>query len=650
MYEEVPQSTVKFAMSKNPRAVMPSIYALETENKAGPSGGLLGTVQGKSSAEKLQMAKGTSQLDGKVQSKPEKILDKKEGEQARALFEHVKKFRIHTEEKDILYQMYKRQSFLRVFESTVFIVYICLYVPQMKHVSHCIDEFNMTGFTNYYCVYGMWRMNTMISTMYVLLLGIYTCLCFVNFYWIFHSNLKEYSFEKMRKESGIDDIPDVINDFAFLLHLIDQYDRLYSREFAVFLSDVSETKLLQMNLNNYWTIDKLKQSLSIDSQGKTELHLYMMPGIPSQVYELDEIEVLKLESVDMTIPASISKLKDLNELWLYNCNIKLNTQAHAFLKKNLLVLKIRFSSPQELPFWLYHMGKLQWLYLHGKLQGERGSINLHSFRELKQLQFLYLKLSMGTIPSPILELAATVTTLVIHNEGNKLFSLASLKVLKKLHNLGLIQCKLDKIPNFIFSLPDLEGIDLEDNSLKSLEELVSLQHFRKVTSLKFSRNKITSIPHHIGQISNIENLYLNNNLITVLNPAVCNLKKLNYLDISFNSIQQLPHEIGQLQELKYLVASNNNIAELPNELFTCIKLEKLILSQNKLTSLSPLVGDMTQLRYLELTGNQLETLPQELEKCVHLTKARLQIEKDIYATLPVYVRDQLQAGSWYAFT
>ncbi|XP_078506170.1 uncharacterized protein LOC144763964 [Lissotriton helveticus] len=641
MYEDIPQSTIRLAMSKNPKAGMPSIYAMENEGKGSPTGGL----QGSSSADKLQMALRTSPVDSKVQSKPEKILDKKEGEQAKALFEHVKKFRIHTEERDILYQMYKRQTFLRVFESIVFIVYICVFVPQMKHVSHCIDEFNMTGFVNHFCVYGMARMNNLMSTVYLFLLAVYTCLCFVNFYWIFHSNLKEYSFEKIRKESGIDDIPDVINDFAFLLHLIDQYDRLYSREFAVFLSDVSETKLLQMNLNNYWTIDKLKQSLSIDAQGKTELHLYMMPGIPSQVYELDEIEVLKLESVDMTIPSSISKLKDLNELWLNNCNIKLNNQALAFLKKNLLVLKISFSSPQEMPSWLYHMGKLQWLYLHGKLQGERGSINLHSFRELKQLQFLYLKLSMGSIPSPILELAATVNTLLIHNEGHKLFSLASLKALKKLNYLGLIQCKLDKIPNFIFSLPDLEGIDLEDNSLKSLEELVSLQHFKKVTSLKFSRNRITSIPHHIGQISNIESLYLNNNLITILNTAVCNLKKLSNLDISFNSIQQLPREIGQLQELKYLVASNNNIAMLPDELFTCINLEKLIVSHNKLTRLSHLVGNLTQLRYLELTGNLIETLPQELEKCVHLTKAGLQVEKDIYATLPIYVRKQLQAGS-----
>ncbi|KAK7891866.1 hypothetical protein WMY93_023829 [Mugilogobius chulae] len=167
------------------------------------------------------------------------VLDKKEGEQAKALFEKVKKFRLHVEEGDILYLINRHQR---------------------------------------------------------------------------HSGRK--------------------NDFAFMLHMIDQYDPLYSKRFAVFLSEVSENKLKQLNLNHEWTADKLRQRLQTNQNNRLELQLFMLPGLPDTVFELTELQSLKLEIINnVTVSASISQLEDLQELSLYQCSLKMHTAAVSFLKE-----------------------------------------------------------------------------------------------------------------------------------------------------------------------------------------------------------------------------------------------------------------------------------------------------------------------------
>ncbi|KAM4675840.1 volume-regulated anion channel subunit LRRC8C-like [Discoglossus pictus] len=574
-----------------------------------------------------------------------KILDKKEGEQAKALFEKVKKFRLHTEEKDILYKMYKRQTILRLLEAVIFVSYVSVLTPHMKHVTHCIDPLNITAYTDYYCVHGLWRMFYMLSIGYLFTLSVYTCICLYTVYWIFYFKLREYSFETMRKETGIDDIPDVINDFAFLLHLIDQYDKLYSWKFAVFLSDVSETTLLQINLNNFWNQEKLKQCLSTNPKGKTELRLCRLPGIPTQVFELGEIEVLKIELMkNLILISAISNLRLLNEIWVHNSIIKVETQALAFLKKNLDILQVTFTTPDEIPSWMYTLSQLQELYIEGHLQiDNKTTIVLQSFKELTQLKFLSLKLCMTKLPTAIMDLTSTLRGLTIHNDGSKLLALANLKKFTNLTHLKLIYCQLDHIPSSIFSLVNLEELDLSNNNLTSLEELISFQHLNKMITLRLSKNMISSIPPHIANATSLEMLRLNSNRLMTLSTGVFKLTKLCYLDVSKNAIHTMPAEIGKLEDLEYLSASNNHLTSLPDELFSCTKIQTLVLSHNQISSLPSLVGRLTQLSFLDLMDNKLEKLPVELEKCFYLKRNQLLIEKELFETLPLDMRERMKA-------
>ncbi|KAK1334073.1 hypothetical protein QTO34_005073 [Cnephaeus nilssonii] len=566
------------------------------------------------------------------------VLDKKEGEQAKALFEKVKKFRTHVEEGDIVYRLYMRQTIIKVIKFILIICYTVYYVHNIKFDVDCtVDIESLTGYRTYRLVifYGL--------------------ICMYTLWWMLRRSLKKYSFESIREESSYSDIPDVKNDFAFMLHLIDQYDPLYSKRFAVFLSEVSENKLRQLNLNNEWTLDKLRQRLTKNAQDKLELHLFMLSGIPDTVFDLVELEVLKLELIPDPEDAG-------------------------------------GAAPD------------------GQPEAENNRyIVIDGLRELKRLKVLRLKSNLSKLPQVVTDVGVHLQKLSINNEGTKLIVLNSLKKMVNLTELELIRCDLERIPHSIFSLHNLQEIDLKDNNLKTIEEIISFQHLHRLTCLKLWYNHIAYIPIQIGNLTNLERLYLNRNKIEKIPPQLFYCRKLRYLDLSHNNLTFLPADIGLLQNLQNLAITANRLeagdqavapwgeqycgapgcqrflrrarkapggcdhrAETLSaaegsqpvaqivlvrgpqgagrasedrgtapELFQCRKLRALHLGNNVLQSLPSRVGELTNLTQIELRGNRLECLPVELGECPLLKRSGLVVEEDLFNTLPPEVKERL---------
>ncbi|TDH08303.1 hypothetical protein EPR50_G00096280 [Perca flavescens] len=603
----------------------------------------------------LSPGEGSLEKTQSLRSIPEKIvadkpsasaLDKKEGEQAKALFEKVKKFRLHVEEGDILYLMYVRQTVFKVFKFLLIIAYNSSLVNKVRNRVSCQVEIqDMTGYRNFQCNHTMAHLFSKLSYCYLCLVAVYGLTSLYTSYWLFYRSLKEYSFEYVRQETGINDIPDVKNDFAFMLHMIDQYDPLYSKRFAVFLSEVSENKLKQLNLNNDWTADKLRQRLQTNSNNRLELQLFMLPGLPDTVFELTELQSLKLEIINnATIPGSISQLEDLQELSLYQCSLKSQTTATSFLKENLKVLRVKFDDNRELPNWMYVLRNLEELYLTGSLSPDASkNIALESLREMKGLKLLYLKSNLTKIPQSIVDVSSHLQRLYLHNDGTKLVMLNNLKKMTNLIELELVHCDLERIPHAIFSLTNLQELDLKENNLRSIEEIISFQHLRKLTCLKLWHNGIMYIPEHIKKLGSLERLYFSHNKIEILPSHLFLCNKLRYLDVSNNDIRFIPPEIGVLQSLQYFSVTCNKIENLPDELFFCKKLKTLKLGKNSLSSLSPKISYLAQLTYLDLKGNHFELLPQELGCCRALKHSGLIVEDTLFQTLPPDVRDQMKA-------
>ncbi|XP_034044460.1 volume-regulated anion channel subunit LRRC8E [Thalassophryne amazonica] len=571
------------------------------------------------------------------------VLDKKEGEQAKALFEKVKKLRTHVEEADILYIMYVLQTSIKVFKFLLVTIYSGALVPNIEIVVRCLVPPELTGFDIYCCNYNKAHLFSKLAYCYICFVGIYGLMCIYTLYWLFHRPLKEYSFEHVRLETGINDIPDVKNDFAFLLHLVDQYDALYSKRFAVFLSEVSESHLRQVNLNHEWTEKKLRARLSRNISNRLELHLFMLPGLPDTVFEITEVESLKLEFItNVTISGNVAQLASLQELKLVHCPAKLQVAALNYLKDNLKVLWLTFESLEQLPLWMYTLHCLEELHLTGPLSNEISrSAMLESLRELKALRILTLRSSLNKIPPSVVDVGSQLQRLCIYNEGAKLQAFSSLKKLTSLISLELVGCDLERIPSALFSLDKIQELDLKENKLTTVEEILSLQHCRRLVTLRLWHNKISYIPEHISKLHSLETVDVSWNKLSSLPPKMCYCTKLRHLDVSHNNLSTLPPEVGILQSLQFFSAAFNHLETLPDELFSCKRLKTLALSNNCLSTLSPRVSCLTRLVRLEISGNRLESLPVEIGDCPLLKLSGVIVEDSLVDLLPADVQNKM---------
>lgn len=562
-------------------------------------------------------------------------LDKKDGEQAKALFEKVKKFRTHVEEADILYVMYVLQTSLKVLKFLLVMIYTTVLVHNIQIVVRCLVPPELTGYNIYCCNHNKAPLFSKLAYCYICFVGVYGLVCIYTLYWLFHRPLKEYSFEQVRFETGITDIPDVKNDFAFLLHLVDQYDSLYSKRFAVFLSEVSESRLYHLNLNYEWTTKKLRTRIAKNSSNRLELHLLMLPGLPDTVFELNEVEALKLEQVkNVTFPPSVAKLDSLKELSLIYCPAKLQLPALNFFREHLKVLRLAFENVEELPLWMYSLQQLEELHLNGPLTNEVSrSTSLDSLRDLKSLRLLSLRCHLTKIPTSVGDVALQLQRLSIYNEGGKLQALSSLKKLTSLVSLELVSCELERIPSAIFSLSNLQELDLKENRLTTVEEILSLLHCQRLTTLRLWHNKITYIPEHISKLHSLETLDISWNKIRKLPSRLFYCTKLRHLDVSHNQLTSLPPEVGILQGLQFFSAAFNSLESLPEELFSCKRLRTLAVGSNCLSYLSSRVSNLGQLVRLELKGNRFGALPVELKDCPQLNLSAIIAEDSLLEQL-----------------
>ncbi len=133
----------------------------------------------------------------------------------------------------------------------------------------------------------------------------------------------------------------------------------------------------------------------------------------------------------------------------------------------------------------------------------------------------------------------------------------------KLHQvseLSLRYSNLDTLPESLFDLTDLTGLDLSDNQLTSLPE--NLGNLTNLTWLNLDNNQLVNLPESLGKLTNLKRLKSYNNRLKTLPKSIGNLSSLTRLNLYSNQLTNLPISFSNLTSLTWMSLGNNPVTDL----------------------------------------------------------------------------------------
>ncbi|MFX1390665.1 MAG: leucine-rich repeat domain-containing protein [Promethearchaeota archaeon] len=197
--------------------------------------------------------------------------------------------------------------------------------------------------------------------------------------------------------------------------------------------------------------------------------------------------------------------------------------------------------------------------------------------------------------------------------------------LKQLEALDLRFNNLIKLSEITNESSSLKSLDLSYNKLLSIPK--SIVKIRSLKKLNLKSNRLRSLPNSIKNFSGLETLILRNNILTQIPSSIKSLKNLRILDLHGNKLDSFNFILNV--SIRELELGWNNFKELPKEIKSLTLLKKLGLSGNKLVSLPKWISVFQSLKSLDLYDNEIYELPnsigflKSLEKLVlrnnHLT-------------------------------
>lgn len=309
-------------------------------------------------------------------------------------------------------------------------------------------------------------------------------------------------------------------------------------------------------------------------------YLKIAPAFFKNLYKVQSLETIRLQSFDGALPEGISELANLKEL------------------------SLGYTGLSSLPQDFGNLANLEILNLSSCIKLTSLGENLGQLTKLQSLNLSYVN-KITALPESIGQLQS-LTSLNL-SACSALESLPeSLANLKGLTTLRLYGCsKLKQLPSQLGNLKELADFDLTNcTSLTSLPE--SFGNLTKLTKLQLTWcSALTTLPQSFGSLSNLSELVMT----------------------SCDGLTSLPESFGSLTNLKKFTLTTNSLVPLPSSFGNLTSLEEL--SCTKYGATGGISGDismfrnMSQLKILKANYNKLSGDLSVLSQLPNLTTIEL---------------------------
>ena len=272
----------------------------------------------------------------------------------KTLYEKIGRFNDYVRTSKLIQYVYLIQALLQISLTSIYFG-INLGLKNIKGTAKCsVDEYFPVIYDYFTCSHNLSTLLERALVLFLCILGAFFVFCLIVALWTIYRVFwtRKYYFEDALNEWRLPgDLKPAQGDMGFLLHLLHAYDKLYTVQFAIYMSEEHNRKVKTLILDNEWPVEKLERCFYKDTEGQPRrLFLMGLIGIPKALFQLGDciatLQVLHLNGCGPLQDYDFDQFGffvELQSLSLVSCGLtKIPENVFALEKLKFLCLKDNF--------------------------------------------------------------------------------------------------------------------------------------------------------------------------------------------------------------------------------------------------------------------------------------------------------------------